>query len=369
MKIAILVSMINNFGEKGFYNSQEVGMAKQIAKQGHEVIVYKLLSNDSKQQEDLIIMDNLCVKYYCVKSFGINGFVPLNMLDKDVDGLLFFSDTQLYVPKVYKWCRKNNIKFIPYIGVIESHSNNRLVKFIMNTLFLRNLNIFKKCDCLLKNHDVLNRLSNRGVKSLQFAPVGIDLDLLNTEYGSFKKSDLKKKWGFHYSDKIILFIGRLDEEKRPIDLIHLFKNINATDSSYKLVIIGKGYLKDKMMSEIERLKLDDSVRYIEKVPNYSVWEFYRMCDVFVNLNKHEIFGMVLLEAMYYECNVIAWEAPGPNYIIENGISGHLISRDDELISGMKKEYLKIGKNAHKRVIEQLTWHRTASLVVDLIESR
>ena len=32
MRIAILVSMINNFGEIGFYNSQEIGMAKQIGK-------------------------------------------------------------------------------------------------------------------------------------------------------------------------------------------------------------------------------------------------------------------------------------------------------------------------------------------------
>ena len=368
MRIAILVSMINNFGEKGFYNSQEIGMAKQIAKQGHEVIVYKLLSDDSKQQEDLIIMDNLCVKYYCVKSLGINGIIPLDILDKDIDGLLFFSDTQLAVPKVYKWCIRNNIKFVPYIGVIESHSNNRVIKAIMNTLFLRNLNVFKKCDCLLKNEDVLKRLSDRGVKKIQFSPVGIDLDLMNKDYDLANISGLKRKWNFDEKDKIILFIGRLEDEKRPIDLIYLFQRILESDSSYKLLIVGKGSLKEQMLLEVKKLQLNDVVRHIEKIPNSEVWELYRLCDVFVNLNKHEIFGMVLLEAMYYECKVVAWEAPGPNHIIENGVSGYLVSGNDELISCIKKESLKIGDKAHKRVVEQLTWAKTASLIVDTIKS-
>lgn len=366
MKIGLLISSISNFGNNGFYNSQEIGMAKQIVKQGHEVIVYKLLSINAKQPEDFIIMDNLCVKYFCVKSYGINGIVPLNILDKDVDGILYFSDTQLDVPKVYKWCIKNNITFIPYIGVIESHSNNKVVEIIMNTLFLRNLNVFKKCNCLLKNEDVLKRLSYRGVKRVQFAPVGIDLDLLNKDYELADISDLKRKWNFDVKDKIILFIGRLEDEKRPIDLIYLLQRILESDSSYKLLIVGKGSLKKQMLLEVKRLQLNDAVTYIEKIPNSEVWELYRMCDVFVNLNKHEIFGMVLLEAMYYECRVVAWEAPGPNYIIENGISGHLVSDNDELINCIKKENVEIRKNAHNRVIEKLTWAKTASLIVEII---
>ena len=167
-----------------------------MAKQGHEVIVYKLLHIDAEQPEDWIIKNNLCVKYYCVKSLGINGFVPINILDNDIDGLVFFSDTQLAVPKVFKWCRKYNVKFVPYIGVIESHSNNRAVRLLMNILFIRNLNIFKKCDCLVKNEEVLKRLSDKGVRSVQFAPVGIDLDLLNMEYTKTNISDLKINGNF-----------------------------------------------------------------------------------------------------------------------------------------------------------------------------
>lgn len=40
MKIGILASMINNFGEKGFYNSQEIGLAKMLSSKGNEVMLY-----------------------------------------------------------------------------------------------------------------------------------------------------------------------------------------------------------------------------------------------------------------------------------------------------------------------------------------
>lgn len=38
--------------------------------------------------------------------------------------------------------------------------------------------------------------------------------------------------------------------------------------------------------------------------------------------------MAILEAMYYGCKVVAWDAPGPNLIIENGKSGWLVRDAD-----------------------------------------
>lgn len=370
MRIALLVSSISNFGKNGLYNSQEIGLAKQIVRQGHDVTVYKLMSKDTEKNDDSKIMSNLSVKYFSVKSFGINGVVPLNMLDTNFDGMLFFSDTQFAVPKVYKWCKKNNIKFIPYIGVIESHSSNKLIRYVMNIFFFRNLNVYKKSNCLVKNEDVLQLLLKKRVKRVQLAPVGIDLDLLNKDYDIASVSNLKKKWNYHKDDKIILYIGRLESEKRPFDMIHLFKRIYDIDSSYKLIIVGKGFLKEKMLLEIKKLKINEVVNYIEQIENFNIWELYRLCDVFVNLNKNEIFGMVLLEAMYYECKVVAWEAPGPNYIIENEISGYLVSNSEEFIKCVTKDELGLGlgRRAHKRIEDELSWSKTASMIIDTIKS-
>lgn len=41
MKLGILCTMINGFGRRGYYNSQEIGLGRALARKGHEVMIYK----------------------------------------------------------------------------------------------------------------------------------------------------------------------------------------------------------------------------------------------------------------------------------------------------------------------------------------
>ena len=173
----------------------------------------------------------------------------------------------------------------------------------MNTLFLRNLNVYKKIKCLVKNSDVKQRLAEKGVLNTVFAPVGIDLDLVNKDFEQYDKNELKEKYGFKSEDKIILFIGRLEEEKRPVELIEYFEELKKIDENYRLLIVGKGCLYEQMQAAIKEKNLSESIVYIEKIPNNEIWELYRISESFVNLNKQEIFGMVLLEAMFYKTKI------------------------------------------------------------------
>ena len=37
MKLGIICTMINGFGRRGFYNTQEIGLGRELVRQGHEV--------------------------------------------------------------------------------------------------------------------------------------------------------------------------------------------------------------------------------------------------------------------------------------------------------------------------------------------
>lgn len=49
MRIGLLITSIGNFGQKGFYNAQEIGLAKELDKLFDEVIVYKAVSDSQTQ--------------------------------------------------------------------------------------------------------------------------------------------------------------------------------------------------------------------------------------------------------------------------------------------------------------------------------
>lgn len=359
MRIGLLITSIGNFGQKGFYNAQEIGLAKELDKLFDEVIVYKAVSLSVGKSESLIDSCEHSTLYQIpVKSHGINGEWDCNVMDTMLDALIYFADTQLAVPKVFKWCRKNDIQMYPYIGVIESHSTNQWKKTIIDAMFKRNVAVYKKCTCFVKTPTVAEQLGALGITKTIVTPVGLDTSLLHSDYENFTPEEIKEKYGYLVTDKVLLFIGRFTEEKRPIRMIEIFSEIRKKDQKYKLLMVGTGELKTAVENRIGELDLIESVRMIERIPNCDIWELYRMADSFVNLNQQEIFGMAILEAMYYGCKVVAWNAPGPNLIIENGKSGFLVNRNRDLLNCIVDGKLN-EEDIHRRIVDCFTWEQVA----------
>ncbi|MBU8752319.1 glycosyltransferase [Priestia megaterium] len=368
MRIGILSTFVGSFGQKGFYNVQEIGLAKELDKLFDEVIIYKTISKSEKEiSERVDECYHTTLKLLPTKHLGINGLLNLKQLDRNLDALIYFSDTQIIVPQVYNWCKKNNIKLIPYIGVTESHSGTKIKRFIINNMFKRNIKIYRKSLCLTKTPQVRETLESYGVKACRVAPVGLDLSILKFGYNQVSTLELKEKWGFKASDKIVLFVGRLVQDKEPLRLIEIFEKISFKDSNYKLLIIGKGYLNSEINTLVREKELQNKVKIIEKIPNTEIWEMYRIADAFVNLSKKEIFGMAILEAMFYKCKVVAWNAPGPRYIIENGISGFICETDQEVIDSVLLEKENLLTVAYERVMNEFTWKPTALLINKIVK--
>lgn len=371
MNVGILITSISNFGKKGYYNSQEIGLAKAFSPIVDKVEVYKLIAfeeDSSARDEQLEGYTNAIVHYIPAKHFGINGFVDTNKLDNVLDALIHFSDTQFSVPKVYKWCKKKNISYIPYIGVVESHSTSKFKQLITNVMFRRNLSIYKRISCCVKTPVVGKRLSDLGVSSTTVTPVGLDLSLVNCRYKDIGKNDIKAKFGYLESEHVILYIGRFIEEKRPIETVQVFDAIYRKDSSYRLLMVGTGPLKDDILKLLTYLDLKAVVTLVDSIPNNEIWELYCLSDCFMNMNKQEIFGMAILEAMYYGCTVVARSAPGPNLIVENSVSGWIVNTDDEICSAvlMNSDF---SDRAHERILDKFTWESTARKMKAVIEEK
>ena len=94
--------------------------------------------------------------------------------------------------------------------------------------------------------------------------------------------------------------------KQPIKMIQIYADIAKKDARYKLLMVGMGELKDEIIQCIDELGVSRGIRLIDRISNCDIWELYRFADAFVNLNQQEIFGMAILEAMYYGCKVVAW---------------------------------------------------------------
>ena len=362
MRIGLLVLSVGNFGKKGFYNLQEVGLARELDTLFDEVIIYRLTDKRSETvSEPIEGCKNAAFHLLPSKKIGTNGIPDMKKLDSSLDVLVCFSDTQIFFPLVYKWCKKYGIRLIPYIGVSKSHSDNPVRQRLIDLLFVKDLSLYKKLTCLAKTPAVRDDLLNSGVKNVITAPVGLDLERMRADFDSVPVDGLKNKFGYSPDEKIILFIGRMTAEKQPCLMIEIFKSVLKNDPSYRLLMVGSGELSDAVQSLIEQNGLTGSVKRIDRVPNKDVWELYRIADCFVNLNRQEIYGMVLLEAMYYGCKVIAWSAPGPDYIIKHGVTGYIAHSDEEA-----RDLILTGKSvaaqSRAAILSDFTWKKTAAVI-------
>ena len=367
MKLAIVCTMLNSFGKKGFYNSQEIGLGRALAAMGHTVTVYKGVRINEKA-ETLAIADNAEIRYIPMKRFGPHGYLKTELLDPSLDAMLCFMDQQQFMPHIYNYCRKHNIVFVPYVGTAHSLHGGLRGK-VMDFLFsLGTLRLYKKLPTLAKTTAAEAEIRALGAKDVTVANVGLDAQELNKDYDKADRGELKKKYGFEPDDVIISFVARLDPEKRVLDLMEIYRHVKDS-KKFKLVIIGDGVQRQALDEKIAAYGYQDCVKIIKRLPYNEMWEIYTMSDYFLNLNKGEIFGMAIMEAVYYCASVAASRALGPSTTLKD-MKGHaLCDSDGEIEAWLKAPYPSEQdlKESSAKMIRNFSWNRCAEAFLKIVE--
>jgi len=160
--------------------------------------------------------------------------------------------------------------------------------------------------------------------------------------------------------------------KRMDVLIDAFARFQAHHDG-RLLIIGEGPERPRIVEQIARLGLVDSVETLGWVEDPR--QFAARACAFVLASDEEGFAQVLIEAMSVGCPVIAADAlgGGPRYVTDEGRYGVLVPREDvpglaEAMAGMlvpevRQRYSALGT---KRV-EAFSPRSCADILVDFLD--
>ena len=140
-----------------------------------------------------------------------------------------------------------------------------------------------------------------------------------------KNKDLMTRYFIKENDKVISFVGGLDDAHyfKGVDiLLKAFKKIKLEDGidNIKLLIIGDGDMKSKYMDIANGLGIRDDVIFTGKVSDEELPLYYNLGDVFVlpSTTKSEAFGITLLEASACRKALIASDLPGVRGVVDKG---------------------------------------------------
>ena len=351
-------------GQKGLYNRQEVGLARAFAALGcRAVVLYP--APDAKAPTVENPEPNIRIYYLPVRKLGAQAFFPSwqVLLEEQVDAVHVMGDNSLGVPGLYRFCEKHGIVFYSQLGALKSTSNHAIVRGVMDLLLRRNLTVYRKTPTYAKTPAVAAELESLGVPCRGLMPVGLDTAIIPTIPGS--KAMIRRELNINEQVKVLAFVGRLDAYKQPLDLVPL---LQAAPDWYA-VIIGQGAQSDELARRLTEAGLMGRCRLIPQLPNAQVHVYYHACDAFVNLNDQEIFGMSLLEAMFAGCPPVARHAPGPDLIIEDGISGWLCPTVPALAEALERITPEMGAAAQRRINEHFLWQNSAELALTLLPAK
>jgi glycosyltransferase involved in cell wall biosynthesis len=130
-------------------------------------------------------------------------------------------------------------------------------------------------------------------------------------------------------DRFILFVGRLDPRKNLQILLKSFKTVLRKINDLKLVIIGTGPEKRKLVRLVSELGIGSSVEFMDFVHYEDLPKYYRSCEMFVLPSNQEGFGIVLIEAMASGKPVVSTKCGGPTDFVVDGKNGLLVDTNDE----------------------------------------
>jgi len=149
--------------------------------------------------------------------------------------------------------------------------------------------------------------------------------ILSTKFQALAEEEIGHPW--LSKKKTILAVGRLHHLKNHEMLISAFFLTKQKLKDIKLLILGEGEEKAKLLDLVISKGIEDSVDFVEFQSN--PYPFYRKADLFVHTARWEGFGNVLVEAMACGVPVISTNCPGgPKEILENGKYGDLVEIDD-----------------------------------------
>ncbi|MFI6480239.1 glycosyltransferase [Nonomuraea sp. NPDC050663] len=161
-------------------------------------------------------------------------------------------------------------------------------------------------------------LSDQGFgREVEAVSCGIDL-------ARFHPHTEPKAWArklFDLEDRpTVLFVGRLDEEKRLDEIVRALPHIlNTTD--VQAAFVGQGNQRESLEKLAQRIGVGDRVRFLGFVPDELMPQAFAAADAFAMPGVAELQSIATLEAMASGLPVVAADAMALPHLI--GGNGHL----------------------------------------------
>ena len=195
---------------------------------------------------------------------------------------------------------------------------------------------------------------------------GIDLNYFNPEESSLNREEMRRRLGIKENEIVIGMVARFVPWKAHTDLLKATRKIIDRGIDIKILFLGEGTEREKIIGLIKSLEMENNVIILENTldvrPVLVSMDIFALTSIAV-----ETFPNAALEVMAMSKPVILSNIGGTSEMVENGINGFLYPPGDidALASRIQTIidndlFLEMGKEARKIIEDKFTLEKMVS---------
>ena len=352
MKITILRTDGSDVDQRQ-YNSQEIGLARGLANQGHAVDI--ITASDcfetapieviAEGPNNRIAIIRTGYRRIPVLQYGVLTGLRRLLRAGQYDLVHVSEENNPATTMVAFHCRQLDIPYVIYHGMYVVPSGRARTWY----------------DAFHSRIMARDFLQSRGVSEVEVLPVGLDTTRFETMAESTPDNSMLSGLRPRYS-RILLYVGRLERRRNPLLLLDIAA---AMRDDTALILVGDGPMRDAVSARIDELDLENVVMTgplgQEELP-----AVYRQSNAFLLASDYEIYGMVLLEALYFGVPCVTTKTAGGVDIIGANhagtvVDGYCLEEWVEAIHRASRigEEKNIQKRLRKLVDSEFSWNHIA----------
>lgn len=337
MRIIQLNSCLS-YGDAITHHTFEID--KTLTSMGFETSIFSDIIDTNFQCHDFVIPSNV--------EHDSNYKRYLN----DTDCLLIYHYS-VFCQNVDMYKHAKNKKIFEYHNITPSHFFSNYDSFTENICRMGRDELPYLCNCEIALGD--SEYNRRELVEYGFNEVNTDVLPIFLPLERFDEVDANEKLLDEFDDGFvnILFVGRVAPNKKIEDIIKVFYYYNKMiNPKSRLFLVGPLFLEIyniELRNLISDLELIGSVFFTNRVALSDLKTYYQLANVFICMSEHEGFCVPLLESMYFENPIIAYNSTAiPSTLDKAGVLAnekrfdeiaemiHIILNDEKLRSTIIK---------------------------------
>jgi len=182
------------------------------------------------------------------------------------------------------------------------------------------------------SHQIKDWMIGHGAEEdkLRVCPINVDIDRWRPDPA--RRDALRAELGVTDETPIILFAGRLIEQKQPAVLAKTLLRLRREGHAFLAIVAGDGPEASWLQGFLRHNRLEDVVRWVGTVSNSRVQELMLAADVFFLPSRWEGIALVLYEAMASGLAVVGSDVGGQRELVspESGILIEPVGEQEEI---------------------------------------